>query len=135
MRDARRLFPGSPCSRAQLTVQAVWYVIQAQDTSTSGIGAYGTVLVFGVVNSVIPMAITLMTKLEKYVSGQTELAVSVDIPQTPLPLFDSFSLRNSAISIAASTASSLSHADNHSAVRRPAHSQHLGRAVWSLREN
>eukprot|EP00048_Salpingoeca_helianthica_P022804 m.20445 g.20445 ORF g.20445 m.20445 type:complete len:706 (+) comp7838_c1_seq1:160-2277(+) len=45
---------------------ALWYVIQSQDITATGISAYSTVLVFAAVNSAVPMAISLMTKLEQY---------------------------------------------------------------------
>lgn len=45
---------------------ALWYVIQSQDVTATGIGAYSTVLVFATVNSAVPMAISILTKIEEY---------------------------------------------------------------------
>lgn len=56
---------------------AVWYVIQAQDTETTGFSAYSSVIVFSVINSLAPMVISVLVKLEKYNSAKTELMINI----------------------------------------------------------
>lgn len=55
---------------------ALWYIIQTQDITASGISAYSTVLVFATINSVFPMAISIMTKFEKY-TGPMEMKIAI----------------------------------------------------------
>jgi len=51
---------------------AIWYIIQSQSVGTTGIGAYSSVIVFALINAIVPMIISALTKLEHY-PGQTEM--------------------------------------------------------------